>query len=434
MGQYAEDNVVYVSFDSALDPYESLLKVGLNLVSKVCSEDFMQPTLVLLDDVQRQYSNTSFWEYLLKTNPNLFDQVRYVIACTHLIGREPSPIEFKSLPNIHAEELLLTHDESLDFLSHSTIGLPSKFSTLMTLKKIIANECNGLIGALKISIDYLSATFKYAATISEQAAIDAFLSVDLLDKMARCYGEVAPILSGGNIENVIIHLLADEVVNEIDYPGGIKELIKYGVLRKFRGSNAIGFSSPLAKRYFARVFYPNRGTTEPETLTKLVCLAIQSMSSLVLKQSVRDSTDFPKEATFQHLFMNGLAMNLMPNTQVCPELSKVFPECDGSSADKISGEVDFFIDGTLRWGIELLIQGRHPLAHVERFAENGKYAGLGCRDYMVVDFHGTASGEPTRNVSLTSEKEIKVYFKQGDYSEAKVFLANGQEVNLKLLA
>ena len=115
------------------------------------------------------------------------------------------------------------------------------------------------------------------------------------------------------------------------------------------------------------------------------------MSSSVLKNSTLG--EFPKEAVFQHLFMEGLALYTRPDCSICPELSKVFPSSANlDTKQQIAGEIDFFVNGNLRWGIELLVNGGGVGEHLDRFSPpDGKYVPLSVNDYAIVDFRCSAT-------------------------------------------
>jgi hypothetical protein len=140
------------------------------------------------------------------------------------------------------------------------------------------------------------------------------------------------------------------------------------------------------------------------------------MSSNVLKNSTLPG-DFPKEAVFQHLFMEGLALHTPPSCSICPELSKIFPSETNLNMQQIEGEIDFYLNGDIRWGIELLVNGGGVGEHLSRFAPNGKYAPLAVNDYAIVDFRKNARGQPTQ-ISKHPNR-VSVFFKLGDYSAAQ---------------
>ena len=129
--------------------------------------------------------------------------------------------------------------------------------------------------------------------------------------------------------------------------------------------------------------------------------------------------------------MQGLALFTPPECNICPELSKIFP-ADGIVPGAILGEIDFYINSKLRWGIELLVNGKGISEHLSRFAlPNGKYAPLEVLKYAVVDLRVSANGMPT-NVVL-HENRITVFFKKGTYKFCTICCGRnqvGRKVNL----
>ena len=154
------------------------------------------------------------------------------------------------------------------------------------------------------------------------------------------------------------------------------------------------------------------------------------MSAELLRRSVAQSTDFPNEATFQHLFMQGLTKNTKRTTQVLPELSKVLPVLEGTSSvaayTKIPGRIDFFLNGDLRWGIELLIKGDRRKAHRDRFSPGGTYASLSCKAFIVVDLRPDSVMSPAseqQKVGNSSNGIMTVYF-AGNFQTSRVYYSS----------
>ena len=134
------------------------------------------------------------------------------------------------------------------------------------------------------------------------------------------------------------------------------------------------------------------------------------MSATTLKNSTMPG-DFPKDAVFQHLFTEGLASFTRPDCSICPELSKIFPATTTpNTQQKTLGEIDVYVNSSLRWGIELLVNGDGIEEHISRFSHpNGKYVALAVNDYAVVDIRRNSTGKPT-NISIHSTR-ITVFFK-----------------------
>ena len=118
----------------------------------------------------------------------------------------------------------------------------------------------------------------------------------------------------------------------------------------------------------------------------------------------------------------------MPDCCICPELSKIFPDTTNPNTQQaIPGAIDFYLNSSLRWGIELLVNGDGIGEHINRFTPpDGKYAALALSDFIVVDFRRNPTGQPT-NISK-HQKRVTVFFKKDDYSIANCIF--GEELNV----
>jgi hypothetical protein len=75
------------------------------------------------------------------------------------------------------------------------------------------------------------------------------------------------------------------------------------------------------------------------------------------------------------------------------------------------------LNSSLRWGIELLVNGDGIGEHISRFTSpNGKYVALVVKDYTVVDI--CRNSTRATNISRHSNR-ITVFFKDDDYSIAQ---------------
>jgi calcineurin-like phosphoesterase family protein len=62
----------------------------------------------------------------------------------------------------------------------------------------------------------------------------------------------------------------------------------------------------------------------------------------------------------------------------------------------VTGELDFFINGSLKWALELLRNGKKNGERMERFDETvGKYRVVEMNDYLVVDCKTPQPGQMT---------------------------------------
>ncbi|KAI8820322.1 hypothetical protein BJ741DRAFT_639268 [Chytriomyces cf. hyalinus JEL632] len=298
------------------------------------------------------------------------------------------------------------------------------------LKENIIAQCGGLVGALRLSVNCLAAAFSKAHP-SETDALLFYFSADAVSFMVRVFGSDHSHPLDGNFKDFLAKCFTSGLTlasTSLSAPDALclTRLQKAGILVEERGF--IKFSSIMSKRYFMRWLFPNRSSDDPQSLGVLIKSCIEYMSCHLLAGSVVDG--FPKEATFQQLFMEGLAKFTPPMCAICPELSKIFPGAN-QTGGMISGEMDFYLNGSLRWGVELLVQGRGIGEHIDRFGVNGKYAMLKVMDYVVVDFRSSPDGEATRVQS--HPKRVSVFFKDGDFSVCKcIFGLDGEPTVLRL--
>ncbi|KAJ3388314.1 hypothetical protein HDU80_011724 [Chytriomyces hyalinus] len=165
----------------------------------------------------------------------------------------------------------------------------------------------------------------------------------------------------------------------------------------------------------------------PTSLHELVHNVVESMSSNLLNHSTV-AGDFPKEAVFQHLFLDGLARFTKADCSICPELSKIFRDPNSGGSDSVPGEIDFYLNGNLCWGIELLVNGIGTGEHLSRFSTTGKYFPLGVADYVVVDLCRNKSGGQPPNIAR-HPKRITVFFKDDKFESAQCLFGSAETIN-----
>ncbi len=342
------------------------------------------------------------------------DHIRILVSATHYLGGGLSPVEFDSITDdakIPFDHFLLSEEESKGFLKDY---LNFRFGSSDELVQIIVNDCGGNIAALRIACEDLHESFRFCSNenLTFENLSNHYLSSKLLGRMSRCFGTSPLNGLAQEVMGTIRELLFSQPKQYNFLPNQFANLVKCGILSYH--DHKLSFMSPLAKRYFMSHFYPLRSSVEPTNLLELVKSVIQNMSASTLQQSVVDNSNIPKEAMFQHLFMSGVTASTPSNIGIHPELSRVI----GDSA-RNNGEMDFFINGTLCWGVELLIQDSQDVGErISRFeADTGKYAPLRMKDYIIVDFRQNATGRIT-NVTK-HQKKLSVFFKAGDYRQCQ---------------
>ncbi|KAL8012180.1 putative AAA+ ATPase domain, P-loop containing nucleoside triphosphate hydrolase [Plasmopara halstedii] len=421
--KHPEISCAPIAFDGSTEDATTLLSTyGVNVYKKACDIPSGKLCVLLLDDCQRRYNDLVFWTRLIKGSASwLPDHVRFIISATHLLETDApsSPVAFSSIQYKLTRDDFLVNDEEAYQCFNLENGLPPglRFPTLV---EVMIRECNGHIGSIRISIDAIYERFRRAGARTEEELLAFYLSGTFVEQMARCFGGEHTTPASPNQQKFLSTcLLCDRqpLVQQLsrDEHECFTRLTKAGIVTEVGGY--VWFTSPLAERYYYKWLFPGRGYENPTSLHELIRKAIESMSASALKQSVVRNDDFPKEAVFQHQFMATLARHTTSTCYICPELSRVFPTSPGQPSTRIDGEIDFYLNGSLRWGIELLVNGDKIGEHMSRFAAGGKYAALAAKEYVIIDFRGNKCGISTK-VARKAER-ITAFFKLGDFSKCR---------------
>ncbi|RKP17988.1 hypothetical protein ROZALSC1DRAFT_23665 [Rozella allomycis CSF55] len=413
---------IYISCLDEEETLSDLLKPhGIDLKNETVTDD--RPRVIMLDSAQKTYGEKEDWTILIKNLSRSIPQTKFIIAASHsLEGDHDTPVEFDSFPTLGRRDFLLIDKDATQLLtSNNGLGLPNHLQ-FASLVSCITSECNGLIATLRLAITTIEIAY-IEKNPTESELLQFYLSRRMTQVMARCFGSAHKKVP----DHLKCHLISC-LNGPCDMPNEKDEYLillqKCGIL--VTNGTKFDYSSPLARRYFFRWLFPIRYINNPSTIKELIIKAIEHMSASFLKQCT-PSNDFPKEAVFQQLLLQGFAKNTKPDCVICPELSKRFPPFETDP----NREIDFYLNGSLRWGIQLHIKGRGVGEHLERFTPHDKYAPLDVSDYAVVDFRVNETGECT-NVQRHA-KRISVFFKKGDFSSCKcIFGEDHDDVELKL--
>lgn len=420
-----------ISFLRLTPGIEIFQERGLDLVKQECKFGPDHPPVVfMIDDAQMKYNEEEFWFLLIKNLPVWLEstKVKFIISATHMLELGvDSPVEFGNLPRVTRDDLAVSSDE---FNMLTSAWLHFDWDSTY-LKTVIANECGGSIGAIQIAVYEITEQFGKMKELypSESDVLQFFLSERFIVRTRRCFGVQLPTPTS-TLRSFLVTCLFQRapkipLLREEDIKC-LSILQKAGVLLEYSNGD-IGFSSPLAKRFFTNALFPNRSRTNPDSLKSLVMDSLKRLSSSLLQNSAL-SGSFPKEAVFQHLLMQSLALSTPPCCAVLPELSEVCPNDAGIERRSIPGQIDFYLDGNLRWGIEILVNGDRVGAHIARFSPSGKYHPLHVKDYVVIDFRPG----PVSAVAL-HEKRVTVFFSTVDFSTCScIFGMDSEPVELIL--
>jgi len=413
------------------------IELGANVIHRTEIFDLNNPLqefVIMLDDAHGQFHDNTFWEALIKDflANYLPPNVRFLVSATYGLGTQWSPASFNSVVGLRREDLMISRAEAFELLS--SVNYLNWQDPLV--KEVIINQCQGLIGGIAVSACLVNAHFKnQIPTLSSVLDYCLSLGVNGHDLYRRCFSNRLSTLPIELRSVLVLCLTEGSHAAPTNPDESYLTLIKAGILTQSDSGLTVEFSSPLAMKYVSNLLFPNRlaGRLPSDiTVFRLVEDAIKFMSASALLNSKVSSTDFPHEATFQHLFMNGIMRVTPNNCFVCPELSKHFPSQTVPSTAQVDGRIDFYINSSLRYGIELLVQGNGIGEHLALFETNGKYQGLAVNDYAVVDFRGNTSGEITGVV--LHPKRITVFFRLDDYTKCNAVFGYDESKVIQLQA
>ena len=411
--------------------------------------------IIMLDDAQNKYSDTDFWTSLIKTDndlpnsPRLPPNIYFIISATYSLNTVESLVNFTDLPKLTMQDFVLNTAEAADYLNlwldDPTVGEVLRDHNV---REMISMNCGGHMGALSVSVKKLRDKFFKCSSISTEEVVSFYLSKPAASEFQRCFASGVTMVPE-ELRKLLFRCLCDKEavvfdetnVSSEEGKAACRQLVRSGVL-VLTGDLKVQFSSPIASRFINNLIFPHRALQYPRDVVSLVEMAIARMSATALENSLADPENgFPSDTTFQHHILEGLQCHTPVNCCILPELSTLLPTINPggissstspSSPRKVRGRCDFYINGELRWLVELLVNGNAVGGeHLSRMERGGKYVGLRFLQYLVVDFRGNKSGRPT--AVKRSANRMTVFFKLGDYSHCQVLHGlDGAPKNIRL--
>ena len=373
-------------------------------------------TWLLIDDAQNVYASkyAPFWHIVVKgiisagvLGQNLF----VVIATTYNLATPESPVNLSLLPQVtvdveesEVKELFRMHTE------HWNLNNWFEYrNSLLQISRINSRKEDAYhIGIVMRGIQRLERMRKECDDFSEDKALRDLRGASFAEFMERCFKTRDDVVTP-KLKKVLLDVVIADATQESLSIADDKDLapfVRAGILTR-EGQ----FACIAAQWYYNRFCFPNRPSSSPESLEELISSAVASISAKRLRDTLEDG--FPKEATFQLLFNEALSEHLPIQNIVIPELNTFAVDSQDSSADPQTGELDFYINGSKKWCIELLRQGHKIGEHVARFHEKtGKYRKVDMNDWIVVDCRGPkqgsgVTGHPQNRCTLYFSKDFK---------------------------
>ena len=378
---------------------------------------------VLLDDAQLWYGEEywPFWQRVVKHLPTTCSQpFRFIIAATYDLSIPESQVHFKTLQHFQQTSIC---EVEVDELCQMHITDPDirKWELFISQIKGLSMIDDGQfhIGTVIAAVVLLQNWYKESgvSTKDETAAVAKLRSSDFISYLGRCHTLPSNLPESSRDE--IVNAILDTTRESIEQNPAVAPFLRAGILR--RDGN---FRTMAALWFYNNKCFPSRATNVPETLDDLIILSVGRLSASRLRNCLQG--DFPKGAPLQHFFNETMSMNLTFRNFLIPELNTVATDANGKV---VSGELDFYINGSLHWCIELLRNGDKIGEHLGRFQpRTGKYRNLvKSNDYLVVDCRPPKRG---RGANI-AEDRCTLYFEE-NFSKCRVQMRTKPEVIIPL--
>ena len=362
-------------------------------------------TWLLLDDAQNAYDREfdPVWHFVIKEigGAGVDDELFVVIAATYDLSTPESPADFRSLEHIDPN---VTEEEARElFHMHAEVWEVThweNFCTSLTRISKFSGAQSYHIGVVMAGIRMLADIRKHPSRpFNEEESTEALRKEKFAQFLDRCFRlpDDLPKHYKDRLLDVVIMDGSDSVEGS--------DLMLVPFLRAGLLTREGRFACIAANWYYNRRCFPNRALQAPESLDHLIIHAVGLISAKRLKDTLVDG--FPKETTFQHLFNEAMSLLLPPQNVIIPELNTAVEDSNGKV---VTGELDFYVNGTLKWAVELLRHGDKIGEHLSRFdLQNGKYRKVDIRDYIIVDCCGPKKGTDVQ----PSDSRCTLYFAQG---------------------
>ncbi|KAF8454735.1 hypothetical protein BGX38DRAFT_1267665 [Terfezia claveryi] len=403
-------------------------RIGYTWDEISASEDSMSLSIII-DEAQVIYGNAApfFWGSLKglmsDTKKNAFLRIILLASYDPFMIQQISPISF--LYTLGLDALRLRRDEFNElverFVEHRhTIGSPN-FEIPQSVQDAIFSLTGGHAGLCRTTLRYLRHNYRDgpAATVT---MLRDLTSADFKRNLTKT--RAFHWIQNWNpsptetelLRRILLYCDAESRVrvDPITEPATYN-FVRSGILTIV--DNKFQFSAPIMRMILInRLFTAPGGTLRSESISfqEFLIRTIERMDPSMLQKSLGLGQ------TFRLLEMGWYkaATTAVPrHATVSADVGAIF----GSV-----GYLDFYVNGDLNWGIELLREGDRMKQHAKRFIEDGAYAVIPLKEWVIIDFrhHSKAVQDPRPNFlyALYEDDYNIITLKQLGHADQKLVL------------
>eukprot|EP00742_Colponemidia_sp_Colp-10_P009092 GILJ01009891.1.p1 GENE.GILJ01009891.1~~GILJ01009891.1.p1 ORF type:complete len:596 (-),score=34.79 GILJ01009891.1:114-1901(-) len=401
--------------------------VGMSY-SELCEKNPNRQIVIMIDEFQLLYQSieTEIWEFLKKGLPLNLNMIMFAMYGEGGSSSVATPFEFTPDRKLGLPDMLLTKMEFDCIIQKSGLQEYSQ------VKDMIWNATHGHAGLMKVLITALDEHINsiQRSVIGLAVTEDGLISVLISHAVSRRVSSSRAFFKPSNTFFPILDdlvngktVLFDDshaplVVGGLVVTETVTETVTIHDAGKHVHHMVLRFSCPLVMRAYSdyrRSFLPIERTpyTMPSHIGVFVrdCLARLDFGKLKLSSSV-GSTGLLFESKWQMEFYCAAKGLLEADMHVDPDVGRVF---------NIDGKLDFYINSTLKWGIEFLVQSRDIVGHHQRFdTTRGRYAGIPMNLYLVVDFIKVSESDMNNFTPPYDPGHVMFVLFTGDFDKLRI--------------
>ncbi|KAF8453927.1 hypothetical protein BGX38DRAFT_366277 [Terfezia claveryi] len=405
-------------------------RIGYTWDEISASEDSMS---IIIDEAQVIYGNVApfFWGSLKglmsDTKKNASLRITLLALYDPLIIQQITPISF--LYTLGLDTLRLRRDEFNQllerFVEHRhTIGSPN-FEIPQSVQDAIFSLTGGHAGLCRTTLRYLRHNYPDgpAATVTMLRDLtSADFKINLTKTRAfHWIQNWNPSPTETELLRRILLLCDAESCVSVDLIANpaTYNFVRSGILTMV--DNKFQFSAPIMRMILIHLLFTAPGgslRSESISFQEFLIRTIERMDPSMLQTSLGlGQTSRLLERTWQMGWYKAATTAVPLHATVSADVGAIF----GSV-----GYLDFYVNGDLNWGIELLREGDRMKQHAKRFIEDGAYAVIPLTEWVIIDFrhHSKAVQDPRPNFlyALYEDDYNIITLKQLGHADQKLVL------------
>jgi hypothetical protein len=391
-------------------------------------------TYVFIDEAQILYGDRVpfFWGPLkeILSDSAKSDALRVLLLAAYdPTFNEPTPIQFQNSLGLDTLRLSLDefHKLTASYVElHRSFGSPS-FTVPALVETALFNLTAGHVGICRTALAALRHRFRFGGTVVDmlQHLVSPAFRTSLESTRSFIWTQT---WQPTNEESQFLREVFLSCDSESSFDDNLdlnestrRKFLKSGLLASSGRGLQLQFAAPIMRTILGRLLFATTRVSNPSnptTFNEFMTRTIERMSPSALAKSLgRGVNSRLLERSWQMAWYKAATSTSPYGSTISPDVGSVF----GSV-----GFLDFYVNGSYCWGVELLREGSQIKEHAKRFVRGGQYEEIPLQEWAIVDFrhHSKAVRELRSNFwyVLYSEDYKEAIIKRLDHDDQTIVL------------